>query len=61
MPNKFNSTTNSTKPPPTGKSGSKATSLDETTADWPGLPGKSGPDRSNGVKKVKTNAKSEGI
>ena len=31
------------------------------TAAWPGLPGKSGPNRSNGVPKIKAYPKSEGI
>ncbi len=44
--------------PPTG---SMSSSLNEKTAAWPGLPGKSGPDRSNGVKKLKTHPKSEGL
>ena len=33
----------------------------EKTANWPGLPGKTGPNRSAGVKKVKSSPKSEGI
>lgn len=45
----------------TGVRGSKSDSMNEKTAAWPGLPGKTGPDRSNGVQKVKTTAKSEGI
>ena len=31
------------------------------TANWPGLPGKSGPNRSNGVPKAKAYPKSDGI
>jgi hypothetical protein len=31
------------------------------TAAWPGLPGKTGPNRSNGVAKIKAYPKSEGI
>ncbi len=33
----------------------------ENTANWPGLPGKSGPNRSAGVKKVKIHPISRGI
>lgn len=35
--------------------------FNEKTAAWPGLPGKRGPDRSAGVKRVKAHPKSEGI
>ena len=42
-------------------SGSMSSSLNEKTAAWPSLPGKSGPDRSGGVKKLKVCAKSEGL
>lgn len=45
------------KPPSPGKS----MSFVEKTAGWGGLPGKSGPNRSNGVKKAKAYVKSEGI
>ncbi len=38
-----------------------AGAVNERTANWPGLPGKSGPNRSAGVKKVKIHAKSEGL
>ena len=33
----------------------------EKTANWPGLPGKSGPDRSAGVKKLKIYPASKGL
>jgi hypothetical protein len=33
----------------------------EKTASWPGLPGKSGPNRSAGVTKLKIHARSEGL
>ncbi len=61
MANKFHSKTNSTSPPPTGVSGPKSDTVKEATAAWGDLPGKSGPDRSAGVKKLKTQAKSKGI
>ena len=31
------------------------------TANWPSLPGKAGPNRSNGVAKASAHAKSEGV
>ncbi len=42
------------------KSGSMG-SVNERTASWPGLPGKTGPNRSAGVTKAKIHPKSEGI
>lgn len=40
----------------------KGAAMPERTAAWPGLPGKKQPrDRSGGVKKVTTHAKSEGV
>ena len=42
------------KPGPMGK-------VKEKTASWPGLPGKTGPDRGFGVKKLKTYPSSKGI
>lgn len=45
---------------PTGAKGTKG-SMPEKTAEWGGLPGKSGPDRSNGVKKCKCYPVSKGI
>jgi hypothetical protein len=45
----------------TGAQGSKDDVKSESTASWPGLPGKAGPDRSAGVEKVKTTVKSEGV
>jgi hypothetical protein len=47
--------------PPKGKAGSDSSTINEKTADWPGLPGKAGPDRSQGVPKLKQSPKSEGI
>jgi len=61
MANKFHSKKNSMKPPPTGVSGPKSDTVNEDTASWGDLPGKSGPDRSVGVKKLKTQATSKGI
>lgn len=45
----------------TGARGSKSDTVNESTVNWPGAPGKTGPDRSAGVEKVKTTAKSDGI
>lgn len=45
----------------TGARGSKSDTVNESAVNWPGIPGKSGPDRSAGVQKVKTSAKSDGI
>jgi hypothetical protein len=45
---------------PTGHRGT-APVISEKTVDWPGLPGKAGPDRSNGVKKCKCYPVSKGI
>lgn len=33
----------------------------EKTANWPGLPGKTGPNRSAGVKRIRQHPKSEGL
>lgn len=41
--------------------GSKSQDIPMRTADWPGLPGKAGPDRSAGVPKEKVYATAEGI
>lgn len=41
-------------------SGSRG-SVNEDTANWQGLPGKSGPNRSAGVKKLKIHAMSKGL
>lgn len=43
------------------KAGGKSASVNEKTANWPGLPGKTGPDRSAGVRKLKTHAMSKGL
>lgn len=61
MANKFNQTKNDMVPPPTGVEGPSSDTVNEKTASWGDLPGKSGPDRSNGVKKLKTEATSKGI
>ncbi len=60
MPNKFHQKESSQKPQKT-KRGTKHTNMPMKTANWAGLPGKSGPERSNGVEKIETNAKSEGL
>lgn len=61
----FNDDTAGTKgraisPPPVGVKGPSA-SINEKTAAWGALPGKTGPNRSAGVPKLKTFPKSEGI
>ncbi len=38
-----------------------AAKVNERTAAWPGLPGKTGPDRSAGVKKLKIYPTSKGL
>ncbi len=47
--------------PPKRKKGAAAASVNEKTAPWPGLPGKAGPNRSAGVKKLKVYASSTGL
>jgi len=65
MPNKYYNNMSGANFPkkegaPTGhRGGSQA--MPEKTANWPGLPGKAGPDRSNGVKKCKCYPVSKGI
>jgi len=49
------------KAPPTGVRMKGEPSIKEGAPNWPGLPGKSGPDRSGGTKKIKTHAVSKGI
>ena len=64
MPNKFHNdmSKKSTSGAATGQRGPDQDRVNEKVAAWPGLPGKSqGGDRSNGVKKLKTRAKSEGV
>jgi len=61
MANKFHKVTNSMVPPPTGVSGPSKDTINEKTASWPDIPGKSGPDRSNSIKKLKTEATSSGL
>ena len=47
---------------PTSVGSSKKGDVKESKGvSWPGLPGKSGPDRSAGVKKVKTSHVSKGV
>jgi hypothetical protein len=43
------------------KPGAKEPSVNEKMANWPGLAGKSGPDRSAGVKKLKVHPTSTGL
>lgn len=47
-------------PPPTGVKGPDA-KVNMKTAGWKNAPGKTGPNRSSGVSKLKTFAKAEGI
>lgn len=48
-------------PSPQASGSSPKLSMPEKTANWGGLPGKTGPNRSGGVKKLKVYPKSEGI
>ena len=43
------------------KPGAPAATVNEKTANWPGLPGKGGPDRSAGVKKLKVHPTAAGL
>ncbi len=43
------------------KARARAVTVNERTASWPGLPGKTGPNRSAGVKKLKTHPMSKGL
>ncbi len=63
MPNKdFNDMINNTSTgKKTGVGAPKSDTVNESTVGWPGLPGNTGPNRSAGVEKVKTHAKSDGI
>jgi len=49
------------KSPPKEKSPGGKGSMNVKTAGWGGLPGKSGPNRSAGVSRAKTYAKSSGL
>ena len=49
------------KPPPTGTRSKTPSKFTEKTAAWPGLPGKGGPNRSAGVKRVRAHPKAEGL
>ena len=49
------------KPPSPGSPKGVKGSLNERTANYPDVPGKTGPDRSAGVKKVKTHPQSKGL
>jgi len=60
MPNKFNQQPQTGKPPKTQR-GSTHTTVNEKTASWAGLPGKSGPNRAQGVEKLRTHPKTEGL
>ena len=43
------------------KAGAPAVKVNERTASWPGLPGKAGPNRSAGVKKLSIHPMSKGL
>ncbi len=43
------------------KSPAKQPPINERTANWPGLAGKAGPDRSAGVRKLKIHPTSKGL
>ena len=43
------------------KARGSAGTVNERTASWPGLPGKTGPNRSAGVKKLKIHPMSKGL
>lgn len=49
------------KPPPTGTRSKTQPKFTERTATWPGLPGKSGPNRSVGAKRARIHPTSKGI
>ena len=61
MPNKFNRRGFGTVGNTDSKKAPAPSAVTESTANWPGLPGKSGPNRTNGVGKSKAHPKSEGI
>lgn len=67
MPNpNFNKQVPQQKPAPSSgvkplPSGSPDLSMPMRTASWPGLPGKAGPDRSNGVPEEKVYAMAQGL
>ena len=46
---------------PTNVKAGTTGSVNEKSINWPGLPGKSGPDRSAGTKKPKTSNVSKGV
>ena len=51
-----------TTPPPTGHRGPKPGMGELSTANWPGLPGKTQPrNRSGGTNRIKQSMKSEGV
>lgn len=52
---------NAAKPPPTGVRSKDRGTVMEKVANWGGLPGKTGPDRSDGTKKVKAHPVTKGI
>ncbi len=43
------------------RAGAPAAKVNERTVNWPGLPGKTGPNRSAGVKKLKIHPQSRGL
>jgi len=51
----------SMKPPPTGVRGPSSAKSPEKSRNWPGLPGKEGPDRSSGTPRVKQHTQSKGL
>lgn len=61
MANKRNRPMPSVKGHPTGKKGIEGGSFKESVPNWAGLPGKTGPDRSAGVKKLKTHPQQKGL
>lgn len=46
---------------PTGHRAAKKDSLNESVPNWGGLPGKTGPDRANSVKKLKVQPQQKGL
>lgn len=61
MPNQYFKQMGGAKPPPTGPRAEGKAPFKEKTAAWPGLPGKSGPNRSAGVKRAKVYPSSQGL
>ena len=62
MPNKFHNPMKTSGGASNDQSGGKVPPFKESTAAWPGVPGKTQPrSRNVGIKKVKQAVKSEGI